>query len=78
MIVRWEQKFELLRYLECEAFCIKVLVVVTLNLILLLLWLLFHKAQPRRALLGYPFIIRQPIQRPRLLERVYKPMRTPH
>ena len=25
-----------------------------------------------------PFIIRQPIQRPRLLERVYKPMRTSH
>ena len=41
MVVRWEQEFELLRYLEHEAFCIKVLVVVTLNLILLLLWLLF-------------------------------------
>ena len=25
-----------------------------------------------------PFVIRQPIHRPRLLERVYKPMRTPH
>ena len=25
-----------------------------------------------------PFVIRQPIRRPRLLERVYKPMRTPH
>ena len=25
-----------------------------------------------------PFVIRQPIQRPRLLERVYKPMRTSH
>ena len=25
-----------------------------------------------------PFIIQQPIQRPRLLERVYKPMRTSH
>ena len=24
------------------------------------------------------FVIRQPIQRPRLLERVYKPMHTPH
>ena len=31
MVVRWEQEFELLRYLECEAFCIKVLVVVTSN-----------------------------------------------
>ena len=41
MVVRWEQEFELPRYLEREAFCIKVLVVVTLNLILLLLWLLF-------------------------------------
>ena len=41
MVVRWEQEFEWLRYLECEAFCIKVLEVVTLNLILLLLWLLF-------------------------------------
>ena len=37
MIARWEQEFELLRYLEREAFCIKVLVVVTLNLILLFL-----------------------------------------
>ena len=36
------------------------------------------KAQCRRALLGYPFIIQQPIRRPHLLERVYKPMRTPH
>ena len=25
-----------------------------------------------------PFVIRQPIRRPRLLERVYKPMHTPH
>ena len=25
-----------------------------------------------------PFVIRQPTQRPRLLERVYKPMRTLH
>ena len=25
-----------------------------------------------------PFVIRQPIRRPRLLERVYKPMRTSH
>ena len=25
-----------------------------------------------------PFVIRQPIWRPRLLERVYKPMRTSH
>ena len=25
-----------------------------------------------------PFIIRQPIRRPHLLERVYKPIRTPH
>ena len=25
-----------------------------------------------------PFIMRQPIRRPRLLERVYKPMRTSH
>ena len=25
-----------------------------------------------------PFVIRQPICRPHLLERVYKPMRTPH
>ena len=25
-----------------------------------------------------PFVIRQPIRRPCLLERVYKPMRTPH
>ena len=31
MVVRWEQEFKLLRYLEREAFCIKVLVVVTLN-----------------------------------------------
>ena len=31
MVIRWEQEFELLRYLECEAFCIKVSVVVTLN-----------------------------------------------
>ena len=36
------------------------------------------KAQPRCALLGYPFVIWQPIRRPHLLERVYKPMRTPH
>ena len=41
MVVRWEQEFELLRYLEQEACYIRVLVVVTLNLILLLLWLLF-------------------------------------
>ena len=41
MVVRWEQEFELLRYLEHVAFCIKVLVVVTLNLISLLLCLLF-------------------------------------
>ena len=25
-----------------------------------------------------PFAIRQPIQKPRLLERIYKPIRTPH
>ena len=29
------------------------------------------KAQPRRASLGYPFVIQQPIRRPCLLERVY-------
>ena len=33
MVVRWEQEFELLRYIEQEAFCIKILVVVTLNVI---------------------------------------------
>ena len=36
------------------------------------------KAQTRRALLVTPFIIRQPIRRPCLLERIYKPMRTSH
>ena len=34
MIARWEQELELLRYLEHEAFCIKVLVVVTLVVVL--------------------------------------------
>ena len=41
MVVRWEQEFELLRYIERKAFCIKVLVVVTLNVMLLFLWLFF-------------------------------------
>ena len=40
MVVNWEQELELLRYLEHEAYCIKVLMVVTLNVILMLVWLM--------------------------------------
>ena len=40
MIVNWEQELELLRYLEHETHCIKVLIVVTLNVILMLVWLM--------------------------------------
>ena len=42
----------------------------------------FHQPSVRRNLSRHhsvtPFVIRQPIRRPHLLERVYKPMRTPH
>ena len=31
MVVNWEQELELLRYLEHEVYCIKVFMVVTLN-----------------------------------------------
>ena len=40
MVVNWEQELELLIYLEHEAHCIKVLMVVTLNVILMLVWLM--------------------------------------
>ena len=40
MVVNWELELELLRYLEQEAYCIKVLMVVTLNVILVLVWLM--------------------------------------
>ena len=40
MVVNWEREFELLRYLEHETYCIKVLIVVTLNVILMLVWLI--------------------------------------
>ena len=40
MVVSWEQVLELLRYLEHEVYCIKVLMVVTLNVILMLVWLM--------------------------------------
>ena len=40
MIVNWEQELELLRYLEQETYYIKVLIVVTLNVILMLVWLM--------------------------------------
>ena len=40
MVVNLEQELELLRYLEHEACCIKVLMVVTLNVILMLVWLM--------------------------------------
>ena len=41
MVVNWEQELELLRSLEHEAYCIKVLMVVTLiNVILMLVWLM--------------------------------------
>ena len=40
MVVNWEQELELLRSLEHEAYCIKVLMVVTLNVILMLIWLM--------------------------------------
>ena len=42
MIVNWEQELELLRYLEHEAYCIKVLMVLTLNVIFLLIWLMIY------------------------------------
>ena len=40
MVVNWERELELLQYLEHEAYCIKVLMVVTLNVILMLVWLM--------------------------------------
>ena len=40
MVVNWERELELPRYLEHEAYCIKVLMVVTLNVILMLVWLM--------------------------------------
>ena len=40
MVVNWEQELESLRYSEHEAYCIKVLMVVTLNVILMLIWLM--------------------------------------
>ena len=40
MVVNWEQELELLRYLGYEAYYIKVLMVVTLNVILMLIWLM--------------------------------------
>ena len=40
MVVNWEQELELLRYLKHEAYCIKVFMGVTLNVILMLVWLM--------------------------------------
>ena len=57
MVVNWEQELELLRYLGHEAYCIKVLMVVTLNVILILRFLCYllgrNKSDPCFCLLTF-------------------------
>ena len=38
MAVNWEQEFDSLSYVEYETYCIEVLMVVTLNVMLIIIW----------------------------------------